>query len=100
MTLDELERLSKAASPAPWGWSSVGLSGVVPFSDNNAAFECKRNDSEFIATARNHIDALLEIARAADKLAKECADYRLGTLERFCPDAAPVVRLLAKLEGK
>lgn len=76
--LDELEKLSKAATPGPWG-PSIGLSGVIPIKDHNAGFDCRRQDAELIAAMRNNIDQLLEIAKAASYLCKNpYEDFRCG----------------------
>ena len=75
MKLDELERLSKAATPGPWlivpnsaegkdeawdYWHKVGPLDLMG----------KEPDAEtlFIAAARNHLDALIRVARAAQKV--------------------------------
>lgn len=100
MTIDELERLSKAATPVPWTWSSVGVSGVFPCSDTDAAFDCRRNDAEFIATVRNHIDALLKIARAAKVIcSRNDQDHNRNQIVLW-EHMHDLSEALANLEGK
>jgi hypothetical protein len=74
--LDQIEALSKAATPGPWstfnrignpdlaGPDQVSLLGCCEYDMSMISKE----DGALIATMRNNIDALLEVARAAQKL--------------------------------
>jgi len=106
MTLDELERLSKAATPAPWkldpsddDWNVNPRNKDIVSGDEavvcreSGCYPPTEGDAAFIIAARNHIDALLEIARAAQRLG--CGNAFGCDMEgREELDAA-----LAKLEG-
>lgn len=75
--LDELERLSKAATPGPWKTEATerensdwvhfnykSLHGYV-LSVYGSHITANKNDAELIAAMRNSIDALINVARAA-----------------------------------
>lgn len=72
--LDELERLSKAATPGPWekrSWASLQTKSTFQH-----VADCFRHpkDAELIAAMRNNIDQLIEIAKAASYLIKNPGD--------------------------
>jgi len=84
ITLDELDRLEKAATPGPWvhfdGAPEHGnayVSGPEP--DNWTAAECFGSDPDadaaLIAAARNALPGLLAIAQAAQKLLAVCPPW-------------------------
>ena len=105
MKIEELRKTHEAATKGPWWtWNGRGLYsngheglGIDTEDMDNWAFEdCDRlyQDMEFIAQARNHFEALLEVAATAKALAAcwtadDLLDYTI------CSD---VVEALEKLE--
>lgn len=85
--LDELEKLSKAATKGPWeykyhepyeasietgGYRIDGISVYLddaPVPDFNNLVD---NNAKLIAASRNHIDALIRVARAAQEVNDFC----------------------------
>jgi hypothetical protein len=75
-TLDELEKLEKAATPGPWKWSlrheshdrEAFAKGPSHLGDHN--YQKARADAELVAAARNALPDLLKIARAAANYAR------------------------------
>lgn len=81
MTLEELERLEREATP--WPWSAIPFSGGVTngvhrFAHCNIKHFPNVANAALIAAARNALPVLLRIARAARAL--PMCDPELGTL--------------------
>ena len=69
--LDELERLSKAATPGPWYCDFDANGFYVIFKSNKTP---NITDAELIEAMRNNIDNLITVARAASAVEKLCED--------------------------
>lgn len=68
--LDELEKLSKAATPGPWQTRFMYRSLSSARKDSSLLIETPASqdwtDAELIAAMRNNIEALIKVARAAE----------------------------------
>lgn len=72
--LDELERLSKEATPAEWMPCGDILRNVAAIRTQSEDLFCSygpmtmraADNAELIATMRNNIEALIQVARAAE----------------------------------
>lgn len=102
--LDELERLSKEATPGPWDarvnefsntarprhiWCEHGWTGRF-YGEYGAV------NADFVAAMRNNIDALIQVARAAQSIVK--AHYTDATCKDCTGETNHVEQLLESLE--
>ncbi len=75
MNLDELRRLHKAATPAPWAVATDRQGDYLVAHHEAAVCDlldstlAARQDARLIAAARNALPALLRVAEAARRLA-------------------------------
>lgn len=88
--LDELRRLEQAATPGPWEYSDgiVDPGYCPPYQDSPQGIKThqwvdmhgiKDIDGQFIASARNHMPALLRVVAAAKALQREQANIALAS---------------------
>ncbi len=87
MTLDELERLERAATPGPWfteddtRYSEGCTIGSAPVMTAHTSWTAPaKNDDRLIAAARNALPDLIKIARAV-----ATCDYRVIRGHWYCP---------------
>lgn len=102
--LDELDRLEREATAGPWNntKSEVYYEGCVTIAVSRAGTDPKfrEQDAKLIAYSRNHLRALIEIARAADKYIKTIysSDREEITVEDINRSEEKLLESLAKLE--
>lgn len=71
-TLDELERIGILASKAPWRRQDADGNSFVVDSDGRGVWcdsgYCESEDADFIATARNHWQSIIDRCRTAESV--------------------------------
>ena len=94
--LDELERLSKAATPGPWALKHKVVDDLHEQSNHKVNYynvvsrlgttviSCnwENADLKAIVLMRNHIDALIKVARAAEKCLTACPCDNCETMRK------------------